>query len=371
MEQIQILIKPASASCDLRCRYCFYKDEVQYREKGGCGKMAPEVAEAVIRKGLAAAKDCVFAFQGGEPTLAGLSFFREFADRAEKYKGEGQRVFYSVQTNGYRLNEEWADFFAEKGFLVGVSLDGVRKTHDANRKTCDGSGTFEKVFENIKMMQERKVQVNILCVLNRQTAERIEAIYRFFMRKELRFQQYIPCLDPIGEERGSRTFSLTPKLHLDALKRLFDLWFADKKSGNPIYIRQFDNYLTILAGGVPEACAMYGRCSMQNVVEADGSVYPCDFYAFDEYRMGNIRETDFTALLAEAARETPGTFFENASERDVRCGGCRWYPLCRGGCRRDCAGEKGALKNYYCEVYREFFLYAIERLEWLAARIGR
>ncbi len=162
-----------------------------------------------------------------------------------------------------------------------------------------------------------------------------------------------------------------PKLYAQAMKKLFDLWFEDQRMGKPIYIRQFSNYLDILRGEQPEACAMYGRCSLQNVIEADGSVYPCDFYALDEYYMGNILETDFARLREEAQEERPGSFFESADRRDERCGRCRWYPLCRGGCRRDCVDEGERRRNYYCEAYQEFFEYVVERLEWLVSRMGK
>lgn len=140
--------------------------------------------------------------------------------------------------------------------------------------------------------------------------------------------------------------------------------------GRPVYIRQFENYVDMLTGAQPEACSMYGRCSMQNVIESDGSVYPCDFYAMDPWLMGNIRdpEADFERFLEQAdAGEGAGGFFARPDQRDARCPDCRWYPLCRGGCRRDCYEENGNLTNYYCEAYQDFFAYSISRLEYLAA----
>lgn len=367
MKEIQILIKPASSACNLDCRYCFYKDESGQRETADYGKMSDKVMEILIEKALKSAKICTFAFQGGEPTLAGLDFFRRFVQKVTEKKKEGQTISYSIQTNGYHINEEWIAFFSEHHFLVGVSLDGVRKTHDTNRIDRSGNGTFETVFNNLKKMQEAHIQLHVLCVLNRQTAEKIEAIYRFFMRKELYCQQYIPCLDPIKEIRGKKEYSLVPDVYLEALKKLFDLWFTDKVSGKPVYIRQFENYLAILRQQVPEACTMYGRCSMQNVVEADGSIYPCDFFATDDYYMGNITDIDFEELLRVSIEERAGSFFEQPEQRDERCPSCRWYPLCRGGCKRDCEKRNGKMRNYYCEVYREFFPYVIERMEWIVS----
>lgn len=372
MRELQLLIKPVSSACDLACRYCFYKDEAGKRQVADHGKMTADVMRAVVDKALASAQTCVFGFQGGEPTLAGLSFFQEFTAYVEKRKRPGQTAAFTIQTNGTGLDERWLRFLKEKDFLVGLSLDGVRKTHDENRKDYQGEGTFPRVFDSARRMQELEIPFQVLCVLNAQTAPRAGAIYRFFMRKGFTRQQYIPCLDPLEGRRGGEVFSLTPELYGEALGTLFDLWFQDKLQGYPVYIRQFENYVEMLRGGQPEACSMYGRCSMQNVIESDGTVYPCDFYALDVYEMGNIADpdVDFESLARLARGDGPETaaFFKNPAARDDRCPGCRWYPLCRGGCRRDCftapAGEK---KNYYCETYSRFFGRAIERLEYLAA----
>lgn len=366
MIERQILIKPVSGRCNMHCRYCFYRDVEEHRREKTTFCMGREVVRSVVEKGLKAVDVCTFAFQGGEPTLAGLDFFQKFVDEVERKRKRDQKVCFTIQTNGIELNDKWIDFFREKGFLVGVSLDGVRKSHDSNRTDGGRRGTFERVFGSAVSLRDAGVPVNILCVLNRQTAERIEAVYRFFMRKGFYRQQYIPCLDPFGKE-CSKDFSLTSELHKEVLKKLFDLWFEDKIRGNPVYIRQFDNYVQILKGGIPEACTMYGKCTMQNVVEVDGSVYPCDFYALDEYCMGNILETDFETLRLESFKERKGSFFENSTVRDERCGKCRWYPLCRGGCKRDCMVVDGRWRNKNCEVYASFFEYTIERLEFLAA----
>ena len=371
MRELQLLIKPVSSACDLDCTYCFYKDEAANRAVGDHGKMSRETMRAVVDKALAASQTCVFGFQGGEPTLAGLSFFEDFTAYVEERKRPDQEAVYTIQTNGNRLDERWFEFLKEKNFLVGLSLDGVRKTHDENRKDRAGEGTFSRVFACAERMRELGIPFHVLCVLNAQTAPRIGAIYRFFMRKGFDHQQYIPCLDPLGTVRGEASFSLTPAMYGEALGTLFDLWCQDRMAGRPVYIRQFENYVAMLRGGQPEACSMYGRCSMQNVIESDGSVYPCDFYAMDPWLMGNIRdpEADFERFLEQAdAGEGAGGFFARPDQRDARCPECRWYPLCRGGCRRDCYEEKGNLKNYYCEAYQDFFAYSISRLEYLAAR---
>ncbi len=350
MRELQLLIKPVSSACDLACTYCFYKDEAGNRAVGDHGKDEPaRPMRAVVDKALASSQTCVFGFQGGEPTLAGLSFFAGLYSLrgGEETAGSGRRRSPYRRT-GTGWMRDGLRFLKEKDFLVGLSLDGVRKTHDENRKDYQGEGTFPRVFDSACRMQELEIPFQVLCVLNAQTAPRAGAIYRFFMRKGFTRQQYIPCLDPLEERRGGEVFSLTPELYGEALGTLFDLWFQDKLQGYPVYIRQFENYVEMLRGGQPEACSMYGRCSMQNVIESDGTVYPCDFYALDVYEMGNIADpdVDFESLARLARGDGPETaaFFKDPAARDDRCPGCRWYPLCRGGCRRDCftapAGER-------------------------------
>lgn len=381
MKRLQILIKPASGACNIDCRYCFYKAEAKTREHKDLRNMSRETMRLLVERALGATDSCLFGFQGGEPTLAGLEFYQDFTAYVEEKRRPGQEVLYTIQTNGIGLDEAWMEFLKTHGFLVGISLDGVRRSHDENRIDYEGNGTFSRVFETVERLKDWGIPFQILCVLNAQTAPRIGAIYRFFLRKGLYGQQYIPCMEPEGEGRRQpnslepegegrrRSYSLEPRELAQAMKTLFDLWFEDRLRGIPVSIRQFDNYVEMLAGGEPEACTMYGKCSMQNVVEADGTVYPCDFYAMDGFELGNLRDLDFEALaeLDEGAGENP--FFHEMTKRDDRCGACRWYPLCRGGCKRDCRKESGSWKNRYCEAYQEFFSYTIERLEYLAARI--
>lgn len=368
MRNIQLLIKPASSLCNLRCGYCFYRDETQHREVASHGIMSQETLELTMRKALEAAQEsCIIGFQGGEPTLAGLDFYKNVVKLAEKYKKPETYVGYSLQTNGILIDDEWLDFLEEHRFWVGLSVDGDRSIHDRNRPDAQGKETYARTVRVWKELQRRRIDSTVLCVLTRQSARRIRSVYEN-LKKIGAFQlQFIPCLDPIGKERGGEVYSLTPKLYAEALKTLFDLWFEDLQKGVGVYIRTFENYVGILRGEPPEACAMYGRCSQQNVVEADGSIYPCDFYALDEYCQGNIRDTDFEKIHMGIGSDP---FFADAQQRGDDCASCRWYPLCRGGCRRDCFEDaQHVRRNYYCEAYREFFAYTINRLEYLAGGI--
>lgn len=358
-----LLIKPVSGRCNLHCRYCFYRDEMENRGQGDYGVMPPETLEAVLKKALAAAEgSCSIAFQGGEPTLAGLDFFERAVELQEKHNVGGVKIRNAIQTNGICIDESWARFLAQHQFLVGLSLDGLRRTHDANRLTYDCQGTFYRVLEAAAVLEKAGADFNILTVVNKQTAAQIYRIYAFYKRQGYRYLQFIPCLDPIGHTPGETDWSLTPGDYGAFLCTLFDLWFEDFRRGEQPYIRQFENYVAILCGYLPEACDMRGRCSNQFVVEADGSVYPCDFYALDGYRLGSF--LDNTAEELERAAEA---FIEASRPRPPGCADCRYYPLCRGGCRR----HRLPGGNYFCAGLRQFFDHAAERLAWIAGTLRR
>ena len=360
-KKLSLLIKPASSECNLACKYCFYLDETRHRQVASHGIMTYDVAKKIIDKALDYADECSFSFQGGEPTLAGIDFFKEFVGYAKKRKKPEQRVDFAIQTNGTLINDSWRKFLYSEKFLVGISLDGPPEIHDSFRTDRAGKDTFYRVFANAKKLLSAGVQVNILSVLTEESTVVIDKVYRFFKSNGFFYQQYIPCLDSLD---GKQSF-LSSYAYGQALKKLFDEWYRDFVTGTAVYIRDFENYISLLLGYQPEECARYGRCSMQNVIEANGDIYPCDFYVLDRFCMGNIADTDFSRLLnCSLCGEK---FFSDASKRDDRCPSCRWYPLCRGGCRRDCYTESGCTENRYCQAYSEFFSYAIGRMEKIAA----
>lgn len=366
MKYVHLLIKPASGLCNLNCTYCFYHDIMEKRDRSSYGFMADSTLEEVIKKGIAyAERECTIAFQGGEPTLTGLEFYEKAVAFQKKHNPKGIPVHNAIQTNGLGLDEAWADFFRENHFLVGISLDGIEDTHDHNRLDPRGEGTFAWVMETIQLFERRHVDYNILTVVNRQTAKKVNRIYHFYKENHLEYLQFIPCLDPLGEEPGKRDYSLTPKEYGLFLNRLFDLWYQDLKNGKPVSIRQFENYIEMMLGYPPEACGMSGVCGYQHVVEADGSVYPCDFYVLDPYRLGNLLETDLEEI--NRRRKELG-FVEESMAVAPKCKGCRFFPLCRGGCRRHRpVAEDGKLGlNYFCESYEMFFAYAEKRMNELA-----
>lgn len=364
MKNISLLIKPASSLCGLRCKYCFYEDVASSRSVKSFGIMSDSTAENVVKKAFAAAERgsvISFMFQGGEPTVAGLDFFRKFIALEEKYAIKGVRVEHSIQTNGMAIDREWAEFLRENNFLVGVSIDGTEYIHDGMRVDSEGRGTWQRAVDALRLLGEFGVETDILCVVTKQAAKKPQAVYRALRELGCKSLQFIPCLDPLGAKRGAMPYSLTGENYGKFLCGVFDCWYADWKRGDYVTVRLFEEYLRHLLRMPAASCSTMGRCGGYLVIEGDGSLYPCDFYVLDEYCLGNINEGEIIdALRSENAMK----FVSEGAKRPAKCGECPYYALCRGGCRRD-FDERG--ENYYCEAYRRFFAYAGERLAEMAA----
>lgn len=363
MPPLNLLIKPASGSCNMRCRYCFYADETEKRETALRGRMSSGTMHLLVDKAFAYADgECTFSFQGGEPTLAGRDFFRDLSAYVAQHPNPKRiQVHYAVQTNGYALDEAWAAWCAENHVLVGVSLDGPKEIHDRYRVDASGKGTYQRVTASIRLLKKYGVEYNILTVVTAANARRAGQLYTYFKKNGHAYQQYIECLDPIGETQGGHEYSLTPERYETFLKNLFDAWYLDMKAGHYVYNRYFENLMMILDGQAPESCNMRGECSRQWVVEADGSVYPCDFYALDEWRLGDIRTDSFEQM---DEKRNALEFVEWSRQIPAECGACRWYALCRNGCRRnrEPVTRETTSRNYFCPAYRKFFEYAYPRL---------
>lgn len=367
MPPLSILMKPASGNCNLRCKYCFYHSVTEIREVENYGMMKLDTLETIVKKALQFAdRFCTFAFQGGEPTLAGLDFYKKLIEYQKLYNTKKVQVQNAIQTNGIVINDEWAKFLADNNFLVGISLDGPKDIHDLIRFDAGGSGTFTRVMNTLSLFNKYKVEYNILCVVNLYVARHINKVYNFFKKNGFKYLQFIPCLDPLNEQPGGYDYSLAPERYTGFLKNLFDQWYQDIMKGNVISIRYFDNLVGMFMGMRPEACGMSGVCNCQFVIEADGGVYPCDFYVIDEWYLGNIKDLGFEELKFS---ENGKRFVEVSKYMDPKCEGCKWLNLCRGGCRRSREPfvDGRPVLNYYCSSYEEFFEYAVKRLQQLAA----
>ena len=368
MPPMSVLVKPASGNCNMKCDYCFYCDEQNKRSTPSFGVMNDETLKNVIRKTVLHSEDfCSIAFQGGEPTLAGIDFFRKAMEYEKHYNRKNIRVEYALQTNGLNINEEWCRFFKEHHFLVGLSVDGIRDIHDKYRHTKSGNTTHGKIMKAAALFDRYGVDYNILTVVHKEVAGHIEEIYDFYKKKSWHYQQYIACLDPLYETPGDREYSLLPVEYGRFLVSLFNLWFKDLQKGEQPYIRQFENYISILLGRGAEACDQRGSCGLQYVIEADGSVYPCDFYMLDEYKLGNMNDTTIAAM--DEKRKEIG-FIEESLKLAQECGQCEFYGICRGGCQRSrFKTDHERYKNYFCEGYKVFFKECLPRMLQIADEI--
>lgn len=368
MPPISILIKPASSACNISCKYCFYHKIAENRNISNFGIMNNEILETLVYETIHYADGfAAFAFQGGEPTLAGLDFFKKAVALQKKYNIKGIEIQNTIQTNGTLINEEWAEFLSKNRFLVGLSLDGPRGVNDFCRVTRSGESIFSKEMNTVRLFEEYKVDFNVVSVVTSKTAEKITEIYHFFKDKGFQYMQFIPCLDE--NIRVHSEYSLTPKAYGKFLCRLFDLWYEDFSHGRNIDIRLFSNYAQMAAGYAPEECGMCGKCTTYFVVEANGNVYPCDFYACDEWKLGTVKD-GFSNLFRS---EKSDRFMKSSLDKPKKCRECRYMYLCRGGCRRwrdtQRTGELGL--NYLCDAYRIFFKHSETRIRLLGELIRR
>lgn len=372
MPPLSVMIKPSSGNCNMHCDYCFYCDEMNNRTQSLYGYMSEETLKQVIRKTLLRAEGSIsYAFQGGEPTLRGLPFFEKVVELQQKYNKNHVVIHNAFQTNGYALNEDWCRFFHDHQFLVGVSVDGTGPIHDSMRHVrANGAGSFDRIMENIRLLEKYHVEYNILTVVTAKVARNIRDIYRFYSKMNWNYQQYIECLDPLGRERGQEPYSLTPELYGTFLTELFELWYDDLKKGKTPYNRKFENYVAIMAGYTPESCEQRGICGMQMVVEADGSVYPCDFYMLDEHCLGNFNEHRLDDI--DQKRKEIGFIGESLKISQV-CKACRYYQVCRGGCQRSKIfyPEENGYRSYFCKGYQMFFDAKYTDLLEIADRVKR
>lgn len=331
MEYRSCLIKPASALCNMSCRYCFYRELAESRPEEGA-VMTDAVARRVVERMMDASGGPVhvaFAFQGGEPTLAGLDFFERFVSLVDESMTARHTVTYAVQTNGLLLDDAWCAFLSRRRFLTGVSLDGFTARHDAFRHTRAGKPTHAAAMAAIERLRRHRAEWNVLTVLTRQLAAEPEALYRFYREHEIRYAQLVPCLPPFGA--AGDEYALSPKRFADFYRVFFRLWLEDTRRGPGLSVALFDNLIRLLRGLPPSQCGINGVCAPQYVVESDGSVYPCDFYALNAYRCGSLRADSVAALRSS---EPMRRFLRGAGHLPAICGACPYLRFCGGNCRR-------------------------------------
>ena len=340
---ISVMIKPASSACNLKCEYCFYTSLAENREIANKGMMSDETAKNTIKSALDFGKDSVyFTFQGGEPLLREIDFFKNFVKTVNELNN-GAKISYCLQTNATLINDEWCEFFKANNFLIGVSLDGDEELNNY-RIYPDGTNSYSDIMNGIELLKKHKIEFNILSVLTKRLSGSFRKSYRFFKSNDLKYLQYIPCLKPFGEDDNE--YSMTADDYLSYLNSAFKIYYNEKMRQNDISIRQIDNFMLLAANQNAEQCGMNGMCSNQFVVEGDGSVYPCDFYCTDEWLLGNINENSFEELYnTKKAVE----FIKDSFKLKDECKNCEYFMICRGG---GCKRNKEAYD--YCKAYKGF-----------------
>ncbi len=359
MPDVTMLIKPASGLCNMRCSYCFYFGDPEHQNGIMSERMLATLMQRVFEYAGERPSNINFAWQGGEPTLAGIDYFEKSVALSKKYNTVGHKLNYSIQTNGYDISEDLAKLFARESFLVGISLDGNREIHDMNRRDAAGRGTYDKISKTIKLFRRLGVEFNILCVVSRAVARNAAKVYDSLTSAGFEFLQFIPCLD----DYEPRPYSLDSRGYGHFLCTVFDRWYNDVIHGKPISIRDFDNYLMRVAGLPSEICTMRGICGCYFTVESNGDVFPCDFYVTPEWKLGNISESSLADMLKS---ESAVRFIEDSKDHPENCRHCRWYALCGSGCRRQRGNDR---MSRFCESYKMFFDHAGDRLIALSKRL--
>lgn len=360
--------KTVSTDCNIACDYCYYSAcPGSPRIAGHCIDAA--LLEKTIREYMAASRGSVgFAWQGGEPLLAGLPFFETVVALQAKHAPPNTAIGNAIQTNGTLLDDDWASFFRQYSFLVGVSIDGPKELHDRHRVTATGKGTHDLVMRKIEHLRRRNVDFNILTVLHRDNVGRARELMAFCARERFDYVQFIPGMAYAAQSpEAPAAYLITPEQYGAFLCEAFDIWYAD---GAPrMSVRLFDDLLSVYAGREAGSCRHQRTCSRTLIIEPNGDAYPCDFYISPEWKLGNVGGD----APGEVAQRPKYREFLTLKERlPPQCRGCRHLDLCHGGCPRDRTWRSDGRPDgpdYFCAAYRRLFEHAHERLALLARRL--
>ena len=354
-----LLIKPASAVCNLDCAYCFYLDREADPYKALPGRrMSLETLERLVDTYLFYSyPNSVFAFQGGEPTLAGLPFFQKLVEFQQRFGRNGQSVSNALQTNAVLVDRNWCQLFHEYNWLVGASLDGPEELHDRYRFNKEGRGTWKRVMAAVELMQAEKVEFNVLCVLSQANVEKPQELYRFFHKLGIDNVQYIP-LSEFDKNGEPLPFTITPEQYGRFLCETFDIWWPDRRK---VRVRFFDNLAEALAGQKPGSCTLHETCDSYVVVEYNGDIFPCDFFVESVWKLGNINVDSWPEI---ARRRKRYEFAANKTIPHPLCQACEYQAICHAGCPkfRHARHRRFDDLDYFCPAYKMIYAKAMEPL---------
>jgi len=307
-----------------------------------------------------------FAWQGGEPTLMGLDFYKKVVKLQKEYGKDGQSVSNALQTNGVLLDRQWCQFLCEYQFLVGISLDGPKKYHDFYRPDHAGKGSYDRVMAAIATCRKYKVEFNILVLLNNKNVVVPDELFDFFTDMKIKYLQFVPCVEMDPKTGQVDEYSITPQQYGDFLCRIFDRWYA--YGPEKLSIRIIDSMLNYLVHGRHTNCTFNRKCDDYIVIEHNGDAFCCDFFVDQPYKLGNILDTLISKLYQSDIKRK----FANQKNRiHNKCLICRHDALCRGGCLKDRVMTDDGFANpsYLCQGYKTFFDYVKPKLSQLAADI--
>ena len=386
-----LLAKPTGAVCNLDCSYCFFlSKEMLY--PGSRFRMADELLEGYLRQLIEAhptVPEVAIAWQGGEPTLMGLEFFRRSIELADQYLQPGQRAAYTIQTNGTLLDEEWAAFFKEHDFLVGISIDGPRELHDAYRVNKGGKGSFDQVIKGLDHLRAAGVEWNALTTVHARNGEHGREVYRFLRDEcDARFIQFIPIIErvaeaadgevpwsswrdrPLYEQKGELVTnrSIGGEEYGRFLIDVFEEWV--RRDVGEVYVQLFDVTLANWFGEPPGLCVHSETCGLALALEHTGDLYSCDHFVEPRYKLGNIKELRMLDMVASQQQVQFGL-----DKRDTLpqfCLDCDVRFACHGGCPKDRFirtpdGEPGL--NYLCPGFKAFFHHVEPAMRFMTERL--
>lgn len=365
-----VMAKPTGSVCNIDCSYCFYLEkESLYPERKQNWRMSDETLETYIRQHIDAqpGSQVMFAWQGGEPTMMGLDFFRKVVALCGKY-GEGRQIQHALQTNGMLMSAEWATFFAEHNFLIGLSIDGPESLHNTYRVNRAGAGTHSRVMDAMQLLKTHNVEFNTLTVVGKHNAGHAVEVYEFLRAAGSRHMQFIPLVERLSTTDdqtlhlvlpGESAATLAPWTvpawqYGEFLRQIFDVWV--RRDIGQVSVQMFDVAMAAWTGQPPVLCVHSETCGHALALESNGDLYNCDHFVYPEHLLGNIHQQDIRTLN----NSTQATAF-GLAKRDTLtpdCRQCEYRPVCHGGCPKhrfavSPTGHPG--HNYLCAGYKHFF----------------
>ena len=377
-----IMVKPVGSACNLRCDYCYYLEKQHLYANEGRQMLSDELLERFIREYIESqtTPEVLFTWHGGEPLVRPLAFYEKVVRLQQRY-ARGRRIANSLQTNGTLINDDWARFFHDQGWLIGVSLDGPEAYHDAFRRTRGGGPSFRNVIRGIDILNRHAVEWNALAVANRLNGDHPLSFYRFFKNIGCRYIQVTPVVERLAHHDDGRQlaslvdegqlapFSIRPKQWGNFLCTIFDEWVRHDVS--MFFINIFDATLANWVGVAPGLCTMAKHCGHAGVMEHNGDVYSCDHFVFPEYKLGNIHEQSLVEMMYSERQRRFGR--AKADSMPTQCRECQWLNACHGECPRNrfihtANGEPGL--NYLCEGYRQYFSHVAPYMDVMKRLLG-